>query len=82
MENKLIKDINNNYKEMQQRQKILRNNVENIENTPPQIIIPKTIEKKENQKIKRVMEDVCIYGNVVKKEIKNEKQIIRKNIFR
>ena len=74
MENKLIKDINNNYKEMQQRQKILRNNVENIENTPPQIIIPKAIEKKENQKIKRVMEDVCIYGNVVKKEIKNEKQ--------
>ena len=55
-----IKDINNNYKEMQQRQKILRNNVENIENTPPQIIIPKAIEKKENQKIKRVMEDVCI----------------------
>jgi hypothetical protein len=58
---------------MIKRQKKLRKNLENPINPSE----PKPLEEKEsdeNKKINRVIEDMCIYGNVVKKEIILEKQ--------
>ena len=37
------------------------------------------IEKEKDKKVNKVLEDMCIYGNIAKKEIKEEKNINKKN---
>ena len=48
----------------------MKKNIKNIIEPPPK---PQEKKKNENDKINRVMEDMCIYGNVAKNEIVNEK---------
>lgn len=70
MKMEMKKKIDDENKNMQTRQKDLRNNIKNIIEPPPK---PQEKKKNENDKINRVMEDMCIYGNVAKNEIVNEK---------
>ena len=56
-------------KKMLQNQKNLRKK-EKIEQKTTEI----EYEKEKNQKINEVLEDMCIYGNIIKKEIREEKQ--------
>ena len=39
-------------------------------------------EKEKNEKINEILEDMCIYGNITKKEIKEEKKKILKNLLK
>ena len=73
MKKQLDQKIEYEYREMLIRQENERNNLENITN-PPTPLSPEKKEKYENKKINGVMEDMCIYGNVVKNEILNKKQ--------
>ena len=73
MKKQLDQKIEYEYREMLIRQENERNNLENITN-PPTPLSPEKKEKYENKKINGVMEDMYIYGNVVKNEILNKKQ--------
>lgn len=68
LKSQIIQKNENDFQKMIKRQKNERNNFEN----PPQLQEKKEIF--ENDKINGVMEDMCIYGNMTKNEILNEKQ--------
>ena len=68
MKSQIIQKNEDDFQKMIKRQK---NERTNFENTPQP---PEKKEKFENDKINGVMEDMCIYGNMTKNEILNEKQ--------
>ena len=47
--------------------------LENEKNLRKETYLENTTEKEKNEKINEVLEDMCIYGNITKKEIKEEK---------
>ena len=65
-ENNKIKDIKENEKSVESETK---EEIKEIEKTEEIII-----EKEKDKKVNKVLEDMCIYGNIAKKEIKEEKK--------
>ena len=65
-ENNKIEDIKENEKSVESETK---EEIKEIEKTEEIII-----EKEKDKKVNKVLEDMCIYGNIAKKEIKEEKK--------